>query len=658
MKKNFLASLMMVTAVLMCGAVVNAEITPLENGNFEYDGNVGAWMGQPSYWTKFGGTYDVGIVREFGWGVVPEDLGPGIDDAYWLCLQNSDVSTGAYQDLGTTTADGFYVAQMWVQAHVVASETPTQFKISFRNASDDTELAAAQNSNVIWVIPEALVPGPDSFPVLGEVTWQAGEATSLRFQIETTEITTDLRRMNFDDIRVENERLLAHNPSPNRWAVDVANGNVTLSWAAAEGVAAEGFNVYMGLDPNNLALLTATPLSSSTTSYVVNLPGDETIYFWRVDELTAGGTLKGMVWPFKMEAALPIINSVRGAFVNVGEDGLFSIDATNPLGADPLYYRWYYDPTPGTPGDEVALVDDTKYSGTTSAQMTLHDAEAADNKKAFYCVVTNLVGDTVSATVYMAFPGLVYHWSFEDVADEVHGLFPVVATTGTPTYDVGVVGKAVVFDGEDDAFEYGNVPLCFADGMPSANGCGSISLWARSADITKDWAGVIAKDAADCMWFGQHGTDGWLRYEQHHTSNSQIVFDIGSGTWVASEWLHFVMTYENQATKVYRNGELIFTRNTPYEPRDVGSRFFVGKIWWASTGTSGFFNGPVDELKIFNYPLSAQDVKMLYADEGGITVCLDSPTDIVKDNNCTTDLADFAALSAEWLQVHTYPAAP
>jgi len=85
----------------------------------------------------------------------------------------------------------------------------------------------------------------------------------------------------------------ATSPSPSNGASDVSV-NANLSWTAGSG--ATSHDVYFGTD--------STPDSGefqgnqSGTTYDPGTMSESTTYYWRIDEVNAGGTTTGVVWSF------------------------------------------------------------------------------------------------------------------------------------------------------------------------------------------------------------------------------------------------------------------------------------------------------------------------------------------------------------------------
>jgi hypothetical protein len=91
------------------------------------------------------------------------------------------------------------------------------------------------------------------------------------------------------------------NPQPANGATDVAMATI-LSWTAADN--ATSHEVYLGLDKNVLRRADTTSpeykgsKALGTESYDAGVLEPDTTYYWRIDEVYNGNTVKGPVWNF------------------------------------------------------------------------------------------------------------------------------------------------------------------------------------------------------------------------------------------------------------------------------------------------------------------------------------------------------------------------
>lgn len=106
------------------------------------------------------------------------------------------------------------------------------------------------------------------------------------------------------------------------------------------------------------------------------------------------------------------------------------------------------------------------------------------------------------------------------------------------------------------------------------------------------------------------GTNGISVYE--HGDSYMPPLAVYSSS-IGSDWNHIMIVYENRQPKIYLNGALVRTgvfsaRSTVYAPYEIGA------------GSYGYFNGSMDEVKVYDSALSAAQVLALYNNRSDVIV--------------------------------------
>jgi hypothetical protein len=111
---------------------------------------------------------------------------------------------------------------------------------------------------------------------------------------------------------------------------------------------------------------------------------------------------------------------------------------------------------------------------------------------------------------------------------------------------------------------------------------------------------------------------------------------------------------------IYVDGEL---RQTDSSPDMVPSDFTIYLGAWIGKKASGtwygdfFYNGLLDDVRIYNYALPATDIAQLYYDATGLPACMTKPAGDA-DDDCDTDIEDLALLASGWLDCGLFPVCP
>jgi hypothetical protein len=128
------------------------------------------------------------------------------------------------------------------------------------------------------------------------------------------------------------------------------------------------------------------------------------------------------------------------------------------------------------------------------------------------------------------------------------------------------------------------------------------------------------------------------------------VFDRG-------DWSHVVVTMDKDGNVIgYKNGlPAAGATGTVAVPVQIARG--NTRIGWDRADLIAKLNGRIGDLRIYNYPISAEDVKVLYAQVNG-PFCVTNPDlDYVQTgaSNCIVDLADFAYMAQRWLDCGLAP---
>ncbi|PIN93937.1 hypothetical protein COU54_01070 [Candidatus Pacearchaeota archaeon CG10_big_fil_rev_8_21_14_0_10_31_24] len=178
---------------------------------------------------------------------------------------------------------------------------------------------------------------------------------------------------------------------------------------------------------------------------------------------------------------------------------------------------------------------------------------------------------------------------------------------GASIVNSGVDGRAVSLDGINDYVETESVFLnnnavtvmgWFKTDSLSSGGNDITGTWISSRDL-----GVILDPEPDRtikMYVNLKGL-GW-----YSASSNMNNIELGA-------WAHWVGTYDGSTIKVYKDGVLYGSKSISGELSGIG-KFCIGKDCGIS---NRFFDGSVDEVKVYDVALSASKIKEIYDSEKG-----------------------------------------
>ena len=244
--------------------------------------------------------------------------------------------------------------------------------------------------------------------------------------------------------------------------------------------------------------------------------------------------------------------------------------------------------------------------------------------------------------------GLLAHWTFDEGAGNIVSDSSSYDKSGTvygASWTKGAVNGALDFDGIDD---YVQIPdyFSFPPSHLASLGEGSISVWFRCDSIPTDY-GIMpifyygAYEA--CLSTPDAANQGLIIEVGHspiHPESKRIYFTIcaegcmfpsfcfdSAGAVTEGEWHHFVAVVGKDRNTGYLDGQELKNRNYNFGNSSY-SRFFadvikqetlwIGRGYWH--GNTVFFDGAIDDIRIYDRPLSAPEVQGLYNNQQAYTL--------------------------------------
>ena len=472
---------------------------------------------------------------------------------------------------------------------------------------------------------------------------------------------------NIDELVVE--RVLLHASSPADEAPyistlrsDAANDLVFNIYDAAIG--ANDVEVYLDADDPNaddlLVTLTAPGVGEQTITLETELAADlefETTYSWRVVgyQTVGGDPISTPVMSFTTVPELPDLGAADPELVVVAEGTDAVITLEYSFNVQENDYQWYKVVDGAA---DIALSDGADYDGVTTDTLTVNSVTAAD-EGTYYCEGTNTVGsdNNMDAPCRVMYERLVNHYSMESIVDATTP--DIVGDADMDLVSIGDITAALSTDVADPALGnslslanpaendpngvYGQLPA----GIVDYNDI-TISSWVKW-DGETNWQRIwdFGNDNTQFMFLTP--TDGSaIRFAINDGSAENVV--TSEGPLVAGEWTYVAVALTGDTAKLYVNGELQGTNESAaIDPIDFKPAVnFIGESQFEA---DALFDGSIDDLKIYNYALTTEEIAQDYMDVMGGWVCNneieDSPFDFNED--CLVDIADFASFAGEWL---------
>jgi hypothetical protein len=381
-------------------------------------------------------------------------------------------------------------------------------------------------------------------------------------------------------------------------------------------------------------------------------------YYWRVDVHDPNKTddpdefAIGTVWTFNTSNLPPEVDAggKQKVWLSTSGSATVTLDATveddgMPLDPGEVTLEWTVDSGPGTPPtfDPDNTVEDPDVTFTMAGKYVL--MLTADDG-------AETTSDTVTIDVYEnAYTGLLAHWPLDETsgtnADDIAGGHDGTLV-GDPTWMPadGQAGGAIDLDGDGDYIE---IPDSSDGGDPQNTTWAdfsdevTVSCWVKVNEFTADYQAFFSKG------------EGAYRIQRNGTSDniwfiistSEINAGVGGQLNVNDgKWHQITGTYDGETINLYIDG---YPDGSLAYDGGVGtneSTLLIGE----NLGYERSFNGLMDEVRIYEIGLPADRVLADFMADGGTSSCgqVYKITDVNQD--CYTNLLDFAEMAAKWLE--------
>ncbi|HOK65846.1 MAG TPA: hypothetical protein PK054_11670 [Anaerohalosphaeraceae bacterium] len=404
----------------------------------------------------------------------------------------------------------------------------------------------------------------------------------------------------------------------------------------------------------------------------------------------------GPIWSFNTLSTLPVITAqpVSTRYVIGGPNPQFTVtvqSVTTPS------YQWYFSQ------DGVIDASDTAISasiGGNSPTLTIPSANKA-YQAYYYCRIWNAATqsgggsfpDVYSNVVTLVVERKVAEYLFDGNLNDSSGHGINGTGVGSPTFAAGIGGgQALSLNGLNQYVTLGNngfpkASLLDAGGIGGGLDRGSVVCWVKVNSVP---GGEPYSKVAAILSGWNHG-DGWphtafeLAVESdldstYTNARALVLGETAQVTWVSwrptwvnnfnmagdGQWHMIAATWAmDDIMRVYVDGSLIATSGSA-----VSSTFLPwvnGMLIGASPqdtqgGIHRYFNGLIDNLRVYNYVLTSETIAQEYYNLTGKPGCIytDFPgsnfnVDNTGTSYCRVDLADFALMAQNWLAEGFYP---
>ena len=378
---------------------------------------------------------------------------------------------------------------------------------------------------------------------------------------------------------------------------------VSLGWSQGDTAASHDVYFSDNFDDVNDGIGDAPRGNHTLTNFFVGFVGypypdglvPGTTYYWRIDEVEADGTTtyRGDIWSFTVP--------VQTAHDPDPPDGDKFVDPNVVLGWTAGFgaklHNVYF-------GDDFDVVDNA--TGALSQGPTTFKPGPLASAKVYYWRVDEFAGAitykgdvwsfTTRPVVLVVDPNLVGWWKF----DEGHGTTALDwsghenhgTLQGDPQWVEGIIDGALELNGNDFVARDG-----VADEMTSDNM--SMGAWVKFSNSSEE--GILSINS------GGRGNVILMEHDGAEIGMWESGYEVYSGVGVNDgKWHHVMYTRSGSTGSLYVDAVLTGTHTADFtlSSSDLWS---VGQEWDGG-GPSEFFNGTVDDVRVYNVALTQAEI--------------------------------------------------
>lgn len=400
--------------------------------------------------------------------------------------------------------------------------------------------------------------------------------------------------------------------------------------------------------------------AQSDTLFLENIGAvDEGYYYCRIEVSMSDPQAEGYIYSdiVSLEVSLPsqIISQPQSLLLYAQDDATFEIDV-EAGGAD-ISYQWYWS------ADAQIDIDVDQVIGSDSNSVDVFGADLSD-EGFYYCQITvTLAGAT--GYLYSEPAGLgikrnIGYWTL-DSADFVDKLYldssgenrhaeALSPSDAQLAFSEGVRGDALNTDNYPQA-----AAIAGAQSPAEFTGQMTASVWVNWAEAAGS-PGILSKrqDEVGAEWWlqisgGSLNLSSWESGSQNLSTSPPPV----------GQWTHIAFTVDEDGGALFVNGAMVDTGDFLLGG-GTGAQLVIGGSHanWNASDISNIFNGLIDEVRIYNYALRAEQIADIYFDLADVLVAR-QPQDALAFVGETAEFSIEAAtqqgvsLSYQWYRSET-----
>lgn len=226
-------------------------------------------------------------------------------------------------------------------------------------------------------------------------------------------------------------------------------------------------------------------------------------------------------------------------------------------------------------------------------------------KKLLFTLIAILEFTSINAQNFDINKGLIAYYPFNsntyDSINSNHGILHGAIST---TDRFGNENSAYQFDGWDDYISISN-----SSELENIERELTLSVWFNTFSYYNGWAVIMGKSNIKKPSSEQ--------YSFYYNSNGDIYFNneiIAKRRIDSNKWYHFTLSYKDKQVNCYLNGKKIGSKEVKLGVVKNSLAIDIGRH---IPGATEFYNGIIDDIRIYNRKMSENEIAMLFDFEAG-----------------------------------------
>lgn len=400
----------------------------------------------------------------------------------------------------------------------------------------------------------------------------------------------------------------------------MANGIPIVNSQSSSNYTTSGCSISFYVDPNGAQTSISIQYNTTNTTaalsvgpqfvYGTALPGQagqrngtitglqpNTTYYWRVlasNIYGANNVSSVLSFTTLSNAAIPAISGISAAPNSTTAAISYSLNANTSATTSIVKYGL----SNASLSSQVAGFSAT---GTATTPATVSISGLTPSTVYYYQIeATNSLGTSVSAigtftTNAAIIPQQIAQYNFDNSYSNITGTAPFGTTSGSFVTDRNGNPNSALNIAQTGAGA--TIP-----NLPYGANPRTVSIWVKMNSINPGF-NFIYNYGNSSGYNGSYFSNSTIYHFASGSSHSN------AGVIAANQWVHLVFSYDGAQSRIYRDGVLLSASVKTWNTINNSNTFQLGLT---ESGAEGYFNGAVDDLKIYNYAISDADAMSLY----------------------------------------------